>query len=261
MSNASRAENLDGDEKSGRPPASTNDPSFVQAKDINRANRQWTVRGCRRRDWNIHWSMSRNFNRWSRDASGLSDVARRLSTEIGNSTCFTWLRSLATTNVDDFFKTSSEMSLWFMGMKQNMSSQCKNPGSLCPRKARQVPTKVSVLILLYSGYRGIVDEFIPADQTVTQAYYLEVLRRVRDAVRRIRPAMWTAGTCHLSWQCTSSYRVVESRVVGKVFDSCPSKTSVFAWPIPSWPLQFLQVKIGLKLRFRMVEDIITNARD
>lgn len=33
-----------------------------------------------------------------------------------------------------------------MGLKQNESSLWKNPDSLCPRKARQVPTKVKVLV-------------------------------------------------------------------------------------------------------------------
>jgi hypothetical protein len=33
-------------------------------------------------------------------------------------------------------------------------------------------------------------EFIPQGQTVNQTYYLELLKRSREAVRRKRPELW-----------------------------------------------------------------------
>jgi hypothetical protein len=33
-------------------------------------------------------------------------------------------------------------------------------------------------------------EFIPQDQTVNRAYYVEILKRLLEAVRRKRPKLW-----------------------------------------------------------------------
>ena len=42
--------------------------------------------------------------------------------------------------------------------------------------------------------RGIMHwEFIPPGQTVNQEFYLEVLRRLRENVRRKRPELWRSG--------------------------------------------------------------------
>jgi hypothetical protein len=39
--------------------------------------------------------------------------------------------------------------------------------------------------------KGVVHfEFIPQDQTVKQAYYVEILKPLREAVRRKRPELW-----------------------------------------------------------------------
>ena len=40
-------------------------------------------------------------------------------------------------------------------------------------------------------YRGVVhSEFLPTGQTVNKEYYLSVMRRLREAVRRKRPDLW-----------------------------------------------------------------------
>jgi hypothetical protein len=55
-----------------------------------------------------------------------------------------------------------------------------------------------MLIFYFFDYRAIVHHgFVPSSQTVNEAYCLEVLSRVRDAMRRKRPEMWTAGTWYL----------------------------------------------------------------
>ncbi|KAJ4450406.1 hypothetical protein ANN_01830 [Periplaneta americana] len=81
---------------------------------------------------------------------------------------------------------------------KRQSSQWKHPESPRPKKARQVRSKIKVMLTVFFDVRGIVHhEYAPEGQTVTKEYYHDVLRRLRDALRRKRPDMWTANNWHL----------------------------------------------------------------
>lgn len=81
---------------------------------------------------------------------------------------------------------------------KRQSSQWKHPDSPRPKKARQVRSKIKVMLTVFFDVRGIVHhEYAPEGQTVTKEYYQDVLRRLRDAVRRKRPDMGTANNWHL----------------------------------------------------------------
>ncbi|GFG37126.1 hypothetical protein Cfor_05787 [Coptotermes formosanus] len=74
------------------------------------------------------------------------------------------------------------------------SSQWKAPGSPRPKKARQVRRKVKVMLTIFFDHEGVVhDDYALERQTGNQEYYVDVLRRLRDAVRRKRPASWQRG--------------------------------------------------------------------
>ena len=63
------------------------------------------------------------------------------------------------------------------------SSQWKHAGSPRPKKARQVRSNVKEMLTCFFDSRGIVHhEYAPQGQTINKQYYLEVLRRLRDAV-------------------------------------------------------------------------------
>ena len=50
------------------------------------------------------------------------------------------------------------------------------------------------MLIVFFDVRGIVhQEFIPPGQTVNQEFYLDVLRRLRENVRRKRPELWRSG--------------------------------------------------------------------
>ena len=56
---------------------------------------------------------------------------------------------------------------------------------------------VKVMLTCFFDSRGVVHhEYAPKGQTINKEYYLEVLRRLRNAVRRKRPNMWTGK----NWQ-------------------------------------------------------------
>jgi hypothetical protein len=65
------------------------------------------------------------------------------------------------------------------------------------KKVRQVKSKVkSLLIFFYIN--GIVHkEFVLASQTVSSAYYCDILRWLRENVQRLRPELWRQKNCLL----------------------------------------------------------------
>jgi len=86
---------------------------------------------------------------------------------------------------------------WYYGYDpetKQASIQWKTPTSPRPKKARQVRSNVKTMLIVFFYVRRIVhQEFIPAGQTVNQEFYLEVLRRMRENVRRKQPELWRSG--------------------------------------------------------------------
>jgi len=77
---------------------------------------------------------------------------------------------------------------------KQQSSEWKTSNSPRPKKARREKSNVKTMLISFFDANGIVhSEFVPAGQTVNQAFYLQVLKRLRDAVRRKRPELWQSG--------------------------------------------------------------------
>jgi len=77
---------------------------------------------------------------------------------------------------------------------KRQSLQWKRASSPRPKKARQSRSKVKTMLTVFFDYEGVVHhEFAPRGQTINKEYYVKVLSRLRDAVRRKRPQLWTSG--------------------------------------------------------------------
>ena len=51
------------------------------------------------------------------------------------------------------------------------------------------------MLIVFFYWKGIVHyEFVPRGETVNKQFYLNVLKRLREAVRRKRPEVWTNNT-------------------------------------------------------------------
>ena len=62
------------------------------------------------------------------------------------------------------------------------------------KKARQVQSNVKTMSSCFFDIKGLIHfQFIPQGQTVNQQFYLEILKPLRDAVRRKCPELWRSG--------------------------------------------------------------------
>ena len=72
------------------------------------------------------------------------------------------------------------------------SSQWVAQGSPRPKEARMSRPYMKVMMVVFFDWQGVIHyEFIPRGQTVNKEFYLAVLKRLREAVRRKRPQLWT----------------------------------------------------------------------
>lgn len=83
------------------------------------------------------------------------------------------------------------------------SSQWIGTFSPRPKKAHQVRSNVKVMLTVFFDNLGVIhQEFLPAGQIVNRWYYIEVLKRLREKVRRKKPEVWKK----ISWFLDSSSR-------------------------------------------------------
>ena len=72
------------------------------------------------------------------------------------------------------------------------SSQWVGQGSPRPKKAQMSRSNMKVMMVVFFDWQGVIHyEFVPRDQTVNKEFYLTVLKRLREAICRKRPQLWT----------------------------------------------------------------------
>jgi len=88
-------------------------------------------------------------------------------------------------------------------------SQWKSPGSPRPKKVRQSCSATKSMLIVFLDIRGIVHhEFVPEGQTVNAEFYCNVLRRLREDIRRKRPELWCPGNWLLHDDNAPSHRAL-----------------------------------------------------
>ena len=105
------------------------------------------------------------------------------------------------------------------------------------REARQVHSNVKVMLTAFVYFRGVIHhEYAPQGQTITKEYYRDVLRRLRDAVGRKRPELWSTCNWRLhKRQCFSTFLALDLDIFGEKPDSCGSPGSLLSLrllPVP-----------------------------
>ena len=142
------------------------------------------------------------------------------------------------------------------------SSQWKRTEPPRPKKARQVRSNLKVLLTVFFDYHGVVhQEFLPQGRTVNKKYYLKVMRRLREAIRKKRPEWWKKN----SWFLHHDNAPAHSSLLVRNF--LAKNNSVIMPPSPYSPdlapcdfFQFPKLKRPMKgRRFATIEEIKTES--
>ncbi|GFU98778.1 mariner Mos1 transposase [Trichonephila clavipes] len=190
-------QSVNSDPRSGRPSTSRNEDKIAQVNSVVHSDHCLTVREIAQE---CHISVGSCDEILRKDLNMRRVSAKfvpRLLTEDQQ------FQRLATSS--DLFQSESDdpefMQLIITGAESwaygydpetmQQSSQWKTPGSPRPKKAWQVRSKIKVMLIVFYDAVGIVHhEYSPQDQTVNKEFYLDVMRRLREAVRRKRPVLW-----------------------------------------------------------------------
>ena len=77
----------------------------------------------------------------------------------------------------------SQIKEWYRRFKQ-------------PKKARQSRSHVKWMLIVFFDCEGVAHyESAPRGQTLSNEYYVEVLKRLGDAMKRKKPHFWSSGDC------------------------------------------------------------------
>jgi len=132
-------------------------------------------------------------------------------------------------------KFVTEDETWCYGYDpetKQASSQWKTPDSPKAKAARQFRSNVKIMLISFFDANGIVHkEFVPPGQIVNQRFYLKVLKRLRDIVRKKRPEMWSSSDWFLHHDNAPAHTAlsVQQFLGRKQHDGYPS-SSLFTRP-------------------------------
>ncbi|KAL4119443.1 hypothetical protein QTP88_012252 [Uroleucon formosanum] len=260
---------VESDEREGRPSTSRNEEMIQKIRTAIRGNRRLTIMELSN-EFQISFGSVQTILTTDLNMRRVAAkfVPKLLSGEQKENRKQIATDLLECSESDDFFLkliiTGDET--WVYGYDPEtkvQSSQWKTPDSPRPKKARQIRSQVKVMLTVFFDYQGVVHhEYAPKGQTITKEYYIDVLRRLRDAVRRKRPEFKESG----SW---------------KLHDNAPAHSAHVVWqflakhgiPVVSQPLYspdlapcdfflFQKIKMALKgKRFQDVDEIKQNVTE
>ncbi|UYV80207.1 hypothetical protein LAZ67_18002011 [Cordylochernes scorpioides] len=190
-------EDVNDEERAGRPSTSTTDEKINEVEKMILANRRITVREVAE-DLNI--SIGSCHSIFINDL-GMRRVAAKFVPKLLNCDQKQHRMNIANEMLDSVRDDPNLLQrvitgdeAWVYGYDvetKAQSSQWKLPHEPRPKKARQVRSNVKVLLTLFFDCRGVVHhEFLPQGRTVNKEYYLQVTRNLREAIRQKRPDLW-----------------------------------------------------------------------
>lgn len=190
-------EDVEDDERSGRPSTSTIDENVKKVEKMVLNDRRITIREVADE---VGISIGSCHNIFS-NVLGMKRVAAKFIPKLLNFDQKNNRMNIAQELLNDVNDDPSLLErvitgdeTWVYGYDvetKAQSSTWKHSTSPRAKKARQVRSNVKVLLTVFFDCRGVVHhEFLSQGRTVNKEYYLEVMRRLREAIRKKRPDLW-----------------------------------------------------------------------
>ncbi|UYV74394.1 ABL1 [Cordylochernes scorpioides] len=187
-------EDVNDEERAGRPSTSTTDEKINEVEKMILANRRITVREVAE---GLNISIGSCHSIFINDL-GMRRVAAKFVPKLLNCDQKQHRMNIANEMLDSVRDNPNLLQrvitgdeAWVYGYDVDtkaQSSQWKLPHEPRPKKAHQVRSNVKVLLTVFFDCRGVVhDEFLPQGRTVNKEYYLQVMRNLREAIRQKRP--------------------------------------------------------------------------
>lgn len=260
-------ESIENAEKSGRPRNSTNPDHVFEVRKLVRSDRRLTIREMAD-TLNISFGSVQHIlaNELKMSRVCAKFVPRILTEEQTENRLRIASDLLQTSTEDPSFlsKIVTGDETWIFGYDPEtkvQSSQWITPKrSPIPKKARMQKSNIKCMLLLFFDDEGVVHhEFMPRGSTVNSLFYRDVLRRVREDVRRKRPSKWKNGWLlhHDNAPCYTSIMMREFLTKNEMTAVPHSPYSPDLAPCDFW--MFPKLKSVLKgERFQSVEEIQRN---
>lgn len=187
-------EDVNDEERAGRPSTSTTDENIDEVKKIVLADRRITVREVAE---DLDISIGSCHSIITNDL-GMRRVAAKFVPKLLNFDQKQHRINIAKELLDSVRDDPNLLQRvitgdesWVCGYDvetKAQSSQWKLPHEPRPKKARQVRSNVKVLLTVFFDCRGVVHyEFLPPGRTVNKEYYVQVMRNLREAIRPETP--------------------------------------------------------------------------
>ena len=186
-------EEVEDEPRSGRPPVSITDETINEIKELVLSNRRLTQRDL----VDIVGISKGSIQTILKDDLGLSRVSSRLVPKSLNlfekQRRVEVAKEMLSMSDDDLKRIITGDETWIYAYDPEtaqQSSEYRAAGEPKPKKPRQSKSKIKVLLTVFFDYRGVVHkEFLPTNQTVNKEYYLGLLRRLRESIRKKRPQL------------------------------------------------------------------------
>ncbi|UYV74923.1 hypothetical protein LAZ67_12001814, partial [Cordylochernes scorpioides] len=190
-------EDVNDEERAGRPSTSTTDEKINEVEKMILANRRITIREVAE---DLSISIGSCHSIFINDL-GMRRVAAKFVPKLLNCDQKQHRMNIANEMLDSVRDDPNLLQrvitgdeAWVYGYDvetKAQSSQWKLPHEPRPKKARQVRSNVKVLMTVFFDCMGVVHhEFLPQSRTVNKEYYLQVMRNLREAIRQKRPDLW-----------------------------------------------------------------------
>lgn len=187
-------EAVEDEPRSGRPSTSITEQNINKIKDLVLSNRRLSQRDL----VDITGISKGSIQSILKDHLGLSRVSSRLVPKTLNflqkNHRVEVAKEMLSMDDNDLKRIITGDETWIYAYDPEtaqQSSEYRLKGEAKPKRPRQSRSKIKVMLTVFFDYRGVVhQEFLPTGQTVNKEYYLSVMRRLRESIRRKRPELW-----------------------------------------------------------------------